>query len=477
MQTTGLPSSHPVSPRNTNDNSASETARAAAKFSEAMHRALTGADTRSSQQKILNSSLAEETASKNKSDSDEISEGEDKKRTRAKRNSEQTPVSIASQFLGLAGAPAATPQPVPQNAGNAHDANEAKGSATPISDDSAKPKTIEAASADDDETVDQSTEAAPSNGTPAAETQKISAEGPGHVPAATAAAAQALAAQSTEPNSDPANPTAAAVVGESSPPNTQVSGSKTFIAQAGAPPPDAGGTSAAKQDITMKKVEKTPKVAEQMEQDLPGMPSACSEELPKGQKLSTKEAAHGSEKLESAVVEMPLRVLTSSDSPLPTVTAAVPTPSPALDTRVLERTHDIVALHAMRLSEYGSDSLHVVVKPGAGIQLSLELRQSARGIEVHASLHKGDFDQLSQHWPDLQQRLEARGVRMGSLTTSENFSSTSNQQFQQSKQQSPNQDPLYAGAFAEFALAGSMTEEPAARAARATAYRGWETWA
>ena len=36
---------------------------------------------------------------------------------------------------------------------------------------------------------------------------------------------------------------------------------------------------------------------------------------------------------------------------------------------------------------------------------------------------------------------------------------------------------LYAGAFAEFALAGSMTEAPAARAARATAYRGWETWA
>jgi hypothetical protein len=133
----------------------------------------------------------------------------------------------------------------------------------------------------------------------------------------------------------------------------------------------------------------------------------------------------------------------------------------------------------MRLSQTGSDTLHVVVKPGAGIQLSLELRQSEGGIEVHASLHKGDFEHLSQYWPELQQRLEARGVRVGALTTSENFSQTSNQQFEQSKhQQSPNQqDPLHAGAFAEFALAGSLSEAPAARAARTSAYRGWETWA
>jgi hypothetical protein len=152
-------------------------------------------------------------------------------------------------------------------------------------------------------------------------------------------------------------------------------------------------------------------------------------------------------------------------------------PTNNIDMRVLERTHDIVALHAMRLAETSSDSLHVVVKPGAGIQLSLELRQSAGGIEVHASLHKGDFEHLSQYWPELQQHLEGRGVRVGALTTSENFSSSSHQQFQQSKQQSSQQDPMYAGAFAEFALAGSMTEAPAARAARATAYRGWETWA
>lgn len=132
----------------------------------------------------------------------------------------------------------------------------------------------------------------------------------------------------------------------------------------------------------------------------------------------------------------------------------------------------------MRLAEAGSNSLHVVVKPGEGVQLSLELRQNAGVVDVHASLHKGDYEHLSQYWPELQQRLEARGVRVGALTTSENFTNTSHQSFQQSKQQqSSDQDSLHAGAFAEFALAGSMTQAPAKRAARATAYRGWETWA
>jgi hypothetical protein len=226
--------------------------------------------------------------------------------------------------------------------------------------------------------------------------------------------------------------------------------------------------------MTMKKVDKTQKVAGQIEQDLPGITATGGEELPKGQKLSTKDALHG-EKLETSAMELPVRIL--NDSSAPTVTAAEAAPSSPIDARILERTHDIVALHAMRINESPSGSLHVVVKPGDGIQLSLELRQSARGIEVSASLNKGDFDQLKQHWPELQQRLEARGVRVGTLTTAENFTNGSNQQFQQSKQQSTSQDPLYAGAFAEFALAGSMTEESAARAARATAYRGWETWA
>jgi hypothetical protein len=245
---------------------------------------------------------------------------------------------------------------------------------------------------------------------------------------------------------------------------------------------DPYGTPAAKQDMTMKKAEKTPKVAGPAEQDLPGNTATGSEELPMARKLVAKALAHGNAKLDSTTAaEIPAAspISTSVESTAPTITTAAVAPAAEADTRlrVLERTHDIVALHAMRIGQSGSDSLHVVVKPGAGIQLSLELRKSEDGIEVRASLHKGDFEHLRQYWPQLQQRLESRGVRVGALTTSENFSSSSHQQFQQSKQQSSNQDALHAGAFAEFALAGSLAEAPATRAARATAYRGWETWA
>jgi hypothetical protein len=284
--------------------------------------------------------------------------------------------------------------------------------------------------------------------------------------------AKALATQAAEATADAAKPT---VSDDSDSPLTQSADSKSAVEPVSAFPPGPHGIPAAKQDMTMKKAEKMQKVAGSAEQDLPGNTASGSEELPKGQKISEKAASHG-EKADSTAIELPTRISTSVESPSTTITSAGPTPSASLDTRVLERTHDIVALHAMRLTDTGAETLHIVVKPGAGIQLSLELRQSARGIEVSASLHKGDYDQLNQHWPELQQRLEARGVRVSTLTPSENYTGT-NHQFNQSKQQSSQQESLHAGAFAEFALAGSMTEAPGARAARASAYRGWETWA
>jgi hypothetical protein len=304
------------------------------------------------------------------------------------------------------------------------------------------------------------------------------AKSPENAPATTEAGAAATDPPSGEAElaGTPANPVPVLQ-------NTQADKAKGSVENVSAPAADAGGTSAAKHYLTMKKADKTPKVAGPTEQDLPGGPASGSEELPTAQKPATQASLHGSEKLESiTAIEPPAaaRNLASPETATPAVTSAAVSPATAIDSRlrVLERTHDIVALHAMRLGESSSDSLHVVIKPGAGVQLSLELRQSEAGIEVRASLHKGDFEHLSQYWPELQQRLEARGVRVGALTCSENCSDSGQQQFQQSKQQpSPDQDPLHAGAFAEFALAGSLREAPAARAARTAAYRGWETWA
>jgi hypothetical protein len=159
----------------------------------------------------------------------------------------------------------------------------------------------------------------------------------------------------------------------------------------------------------------------------------------------------------------------AAQQPLPATTSPASSSSTADDggLRTLERTYDLVALHALRLSNTGIESLRVVVEPGDGTHLSLELRRGPSGIEAQAVLHHGDFDFLNQHWPQLQQRLESRGVHLASLRSSgqsQNFGR------QQTKADSAK------GTITEFAFGGSMTESPAAKRARPKTDHSWETW-
>jgi hypothetical protein len=116
--------------------------------------------------------------------------------------------------------------------------------------------------------------------------------------------------------------------------------------------------------------------------------------------------------------------------------------------------------------------MQVVIKPDAGTQLSLELRQQGGNVEVQAVLHQGDFNHLNQQWPDLQQRLEERGIRLAPLTDEGAASNnTSDSEMFQNKQNQANE------AVSELTLvdarAGMFTPEPA----QTSAHRGWETWA
>lgn len=237
---------------------------------------------------------------------------------------------------------------------------------------------------------------------------------------------------------------------------------------------EAHGTSVAKQYATMKNPEKTSNVAEAAEQELPGKSGvAARKEISPSATLIKALPDH----------QEAANALSSSDPHPSSVTASTGVPIlslPVTDLRVsaLERTHDMVALHALRLSNSSTDSLHVVIKPGAGVQLSLELRQKGDGIEVQAQLHRGDMEFFRQHWTELQDRLEPRGVRLADLTSSDNFVGTNTGGFAQpQQQQSANEDPLFAGAFAEFAMADFKGAPAEQRAAQAAAYRGWETWA
>jgi hypothetical protein len=141
-----------------------------------------------------------------------------------------------------------------------------------------------------------------------------------------------------------------------------------------------------------------------------------------------------------------------------------------LQLQALERTHELVASHAMRLENVDRDTLTVVLKPGAGTQISLELRQNSDGIQAQAALQQGDYQHLNQNWSDLQQRLDQRGIRLGPLLDQGSFGNGGNEQ---SKPQS--NQPAESVAGSEFA--GVRTSAKMNPAVRAKAAAGWETWA
>ena len=166
--------------------------------------------------------------------------------------------------------------------------------------------------------------------------------------------------------------------------------------------------------------------------------------------------------------------VSAQNGPITAVTGADAAAIPAaanLQSLAMERTHEMVTMHALRLSNTAADSLQVVIKPGAGTQLSLELRQRGSGVEAQAILQQGDFNHLNQRWPELQQRLEQRGIRLAPLTDDSASANSGGNQTSDHKKSQP------AEPVAEYAFASPATVSFAQPAARATSPRGWETWA
>jgi hypothetical protein len=94
-------------------------------------------------------------------------------------------------------------------------------------------------------------------------------------------------------------------------------------------------------------------------------------------------------------------------------------------------------------------------------------------VEAQATLTRGDHQFLNQHWPELQQRLELRGIKLSPLGGETNFSANDNGNFQ--RQQASNEEMAQqASAFAEFASVGSIG---GATARLAPVHDGWESWA
>jgi hypothetical protein len=242
-------------------------------------------------------------------------------------------------------------------------------------------------------------------------------------------------------------------------------------------PAKSHGTFVAKQDMPMKNAGQTNEVAEPGEKVLPGKPVPFAREnnLP-GRENSVLTPSHnepmGTNVTTVAAQDNPVR------SPVPADEVTAVSNFSDMRSQALERTHDLVMQHALRLTDPKADSLQVVIKPDAGTQLSLELRQRGNGIEAQAVLQQGDFEHLKQHWPELQQRLEQRGIKLAPLTSDGNFTAGSGSQgFKNQQNQPAEREPILTGAFAGFAPAGTRTILPDKPATQTASSRGWQKWA
>jgi hypothetical protein len=238
------------------------------------------------------------------------------------------------------------------------------------------------------------------------------------------------------------------------------------------PQPDVNGTSVAQQDVPMTKTEKPNKTADSVGKILPGaaVSPAQANNLPARENISVL-AARAGQMAATATVNSPDRVTDVAQPSADSANAIAVGAAADVRSRALERVQDMVVLHAARLSDSGNDLLQVVIKPGAGTQLSLELRQRGDGVEAQAVLQRGDFEHLKQQWPALQQQLEQRGIRLAPLATAGNFAGNGENNFQQKQNQSTELDSF--PMLAEVAPAGSFAQSTA----RTGAHRGWETWA
>jgi hypothetical protein len=223
------------------------------------------------------------------------------------------------------------------------------------------------------------------------------------------------------------------------------------------------GTPTAQQDGLMNNGGKSTKTAELTGKFLPGIVAvvASGNDLPvRADQMSAMATASSSSESNPAIATV------STAGPIENVAAE------DLRSQALERMHDLVAVHALRLGDTETNSsLQVVIKPGAGTQMSLELRQRGDAVEAQATLQQGNFRHLSEHWPDLQQRLEQRGIRLAPLTNDGALANNSGSETSKQKQNQSGET------MAEIAFAAPVSGTFARPAARVKSPAGWETWA
>jgi hypothetical protein len=245
------------------------------------------------------------------------------------------------------------------------------------------------------------------------------------------------------------------------PASPNVEAMRTAWGVTGKNPPAPHGTPGAQQPPQMKMAQDMNETADATEQNLPARPLLAGDEV----RFQAQ-----SESVVADPVEAPFIAPASVAS---TVAAEGVTPASPAQARAVERAEALIALHAMRLHESGSDTLRVVIKPGPDLHLSLNLNMRDGSVEVQAQLHRGDFELMNRHWPQLQEQMEQRGVRLAPLAQSDSEQGAPHFS-QHSRRDRHDEENGRTGAFAEFVIPGTLVPKPAQLG---RPRNGWESWA
>jgi hypothetical protein len=225
----------------------------------------------------------------------------------------------------------------------------------------------------------------------------------------------------------------------------------------------------------MKKAEKTDEITALAEQKLPAAPAdnggtGLPVELPRPIRIRFMPRQDASELSKAPGSSMP-----GAADPLKSASDTLVSETPdVVSLRSIERTQDMMALHAYRLRETGADSLQVVIKPGLGTQLALHLQMHDGTVDMTATLHRGDYDLLSRHWSELQQQLETRGIRLAPLNHTHQPASGDSNPFQRPDGRNAGENAAPAEQLPDLALLSAAKSAPTIK----TLVRpGWESWA
>jgi hypothetical protein len=176
--------------------------------------------------------------------------------------------------------------------------------------------------------------------------------------------------------------------------------------------PQGDGTGTAKSTPTMQNTEETGQTV----QNLPGKPAKAASLT-----LSVEAVAGKTEKLAGAEAQ---RKTNSPQGEVPSfVEGATAVATEQATTSVaggktsasMEPVEVQIRTQALEFQRLGSDSMSVVLKPDANLELHLQLRMDQGQIHVVAECKRGDATVLNENWGQLQQNLASQGIRVSAL--------------------------------------------------------------